>query len=89
MKNIHALLLVSALSLFSGRMLAQPESSDTMTAQDSAALASALDVASEYSDFLNSYFNEGAELSEEFKGKFVTIFTGSQKILADYTTGIR
>lgn len=70
-------------------MCAQPAGSGAMTEQDSAALASALDVASQYTDFLNSYFNEESELTAEFKGKFVSLFTGSQKILADYTSGIR
>lgn len=89
MKNFPALLLFALLSLFSGRLWAQPESADALTEQDSAALASALDVAAQYADFLNNYFNEGAKLTEDFRGQFVTLFTGSQKILADYTSGVR
>lgn len=83
-KTIPSLLLLFGL-LPSQLALAQDPSEGAMTAQDSAALEQGIALAEQYADHLDRYFNQGASADADFTGSFMALFSGSQKIIADYS----
>ena len=69
--------------------LAQGEDDAALSAEDSTALSLALSVADAYVDHLDRYFNRGEAMSDELREGFMVLFTGSQKIISDYSAQTR